>query len=271
MNNIEKSLNIDRLSKDQFYRYKMPAVIINIETNKTVIANIEQIAKSLHRDPIHINKYLGICTSVYSNNKYFLNGQYDNNKIQSTIYDYIDFFVLCKECGNPETKFFYDTSSFKRNCNSCGAQIEQDFHRLNTTIIKDINKGVNEDTKYENKSSISSLIKEETDQSEEILNIYRRENMNISQIFNELIKPKEIKQLSKIIKEEQIWNILENIENMLEINKKEDKIQLYLKALLKEGVSMGEIQSYFDVPRKNKKRSAILKKNAEYFFDSNNN
>lgn len=58
---------VDRNINDPFYRYKMPEVVVAHETSRTVIQNLEQIAKAISRNPIHILKFLSMsfgCTCV---------------------------------------------------------------------------------------------------------------------------------------------------------------------------------------------------------------
>lgn len=260
---------VDRTSKDPFFRYKMPPVVVNNDPSKTVIVNLDQIAKAICRNPAHIIKFLSInfgCTCVFTP-KYALNGSFDILKVQNGIYDFIDLFVLCKSCRNPETRFLFE-EPLKRICNSCGSVIPQETTKLNGLIMKD--KAVNEDKNYElsNKNSLSLLLKSEGDSSKEIFKCYEQESWGIDQIFNDYIKPKDMKQLSLVFKEFTLDQILENIENMLEMHKKEDKIDSFLKVLIKLGYSAENISEYFAKPRKDKKRSAFLKKNAEFYLEN---
>ncbi len=257
----------------------MPPVQINNEASKTVILNLDLISKSLHRNSSHIIKFLSInfgCTCVFTP-KYALNGSYDIQKIQNGIYDFIDIFVSCKSCKNPETRFVFEKDSreskdqaLARTCNSCGSTITQENHKLNAMIIKDKDKLINEDTKYEisNKNTLTALLKAEGDQSQQILESFEQEKWTLSQIFSENFKAKDIKNLSLIFKKFEFDQILENLENMLENNKKEDKVDLFLKALLKIGYSVDEIENYFTKPRKDKKRSSFLKKNVDFFIEN---
>lgn len=262
---------VDRQSKDPFYRYKMPSVAITNDPSKTVLLNLDAISKAVYRNPAHILKFLSInfgCTCVFTP-KYALNGSFDIQKVQAGIYDFVDIFVLCKACRNPETKFVFE-DVLKRSCNSCGSVIPQDFNKLNVVIMKDKDKFSNEDTKYDtsNKNSINSLLKLEGDQSQPIFECYKQEGLSIEQLFNEYLKPKDFKQLSLVFKEFHLDQILENVENMLETNKKEDKIELFLAALVKLGFQISEIEEYFSKPRKDKKRSPLIKKNAEFFINN---
>lgn len=259
---------IDRNVKDSFYRYKMPEVLVIHEASKTVIQNLEQISKALSRNPNHIIKFLSMefgCTCT-TGQKYALNGSFDENRLQSGIYDFIDIFVLCKECGNPETRFLND-QILKRGCNSCGAEYVQESHKLNVLIAKD--RSANEDTKYEasNKSNLQMLLKDDADNRERIYEIFQRETWSLEYIFTEYIKAKDFKQLSLVLKEFKVNKILENIENMLESKKKEDKAEGFLDALLEIGFRREEIVEYLSTPRVGKKRSPLLKKIFDIFCE----
>jgi len=256
---------VDRASNDPFYRYKMPEVVAVQETSKTVIQNIDQIAKALCRSPNHILKFLSMtfgCTCTFSP-RYALNGAFDADRIQAEVYSFIDMFVLCKECRNPETKFVYG-NVLGRSCNSCGAVFDQDSHKLNLVISKD--RGVNEDRKYEasNKSSIHVLMKEDSDNAERIYEVFKQESMQLEQVFEEYVKSRELKQLRRILREFSAGTVLQGVENMLEANKKDSKIDEYIYSLVELGFAKEEIVEYISKPRAGKKRSPIVKK----IFDS---
>lgn len=224
----------------------MPQILVSHDSSKTFITNLDLVAKSLHRNPLHILKFMSIemgCQCI--NEKYTLNGCFDMGKIQASVYDFIDMFVLCKCCKNPETKFIYE-EKLKRRCNSCGEEFLQDDHKINKIILK-TQDDVNEDKKYEMTDYFG-------EKSEKQVNV-----------FKNFIKAKE---LPESIKNENIETVLENIEEMLELNKKEDKIEGYLSALIKLGFTPEEIEKYFSKPRQGKKRSPLIKKNAEYYLNN---
>lgn len=127
-----KTINVDRSSQDGFYRYKMEEIETKIEGRgngiKTVLVNIEEIARSLDRDPRHLTKYLsyelGTLSSIdKANSKYIINGAHDKEKVQGHIFRFIEEFVLCKSCErNPETILFTDSNRRHINqiCKACG-------------------------------------------------------------------------------------------------------------------------------------------------------
>lgn len=99
------TLNINGV-KDDFYRYKMPALKIqSMNNNTTVLINIDVVAKSLNRS-IHdiltfLKKKLNTGGDV---KKMSLSGIWSKDILQSTLQHYINKYVLCKICGNPETE-----------------------------------------------------------------------------------------------------------------------------------------------------------------------
>ncbi|KAI5172991.1 translation initiation factor 5 [Nematocida sp. LUAm3] len=128
-----KSININRSSTDAFYRYKMPGIAVKIEGRgngiKTVLVNIEEIAKSLRRDPKHLTKYLsyemGTLSSIdEKNTKYIINGAHEKERVQEYLFQFIDDFVLCKECENPETVLYCRETrkAVYQKCMACGGE-----------------------------------------------------------------------------------------------------------------------------------------------------
>jgi hypothetical protein len=49
-------INIDRHNNDMFYRYKMPQLLVDVQKkSKTVLLNLNSVAKSLDRSPTGLN------------------------------------------------------------------------------------------------------------------------------------------------------------------------------------------------------------------------
>lgn len=260
---------IDRKSKDLFFRYKMPSLEITKECNKTVLLNLGVIAKSLCRDPFHIIKYLGMtlgCTQISDRNKFMLNGLFESQRLQTLIFDYIDLFVLCETCRNPETKYVMEDSVLKKKCNSCGSVNNQAQHKLNKTIIKDYETGVNEDNKYEksNKQNIIGLIKEDKENSADIYEVFCRMNLDLSDLFTEYFRASNLCKLMKIIGNHKLEEVLPLIEVMLEKAEKEDKIKGFLKVLCENNFPFEEIEKYYTGGRPCKNK--LIKKNAIIFI-----
>lgn len=109
---------------DPFYRYKMePINLISTRKNggTAIVKNTVAICTSLARDPKHVARYISkvIGRSVkLQDNCLVINGDTRTEELQNILQDYINKFVLCKVCGNPETKLSKDDLRMK--CASCG-------------------------------------------------------------------------------------------------------------------------------------------------------
>ncbi|KAJ1818194.1 eukaryotic translation initiation factor 5 [Coemansia sp. RSA 2599] len=140
-------INIRRDTKDQFYRYKMPRLQGKIEGKgngiKTVLPNIVEVSRALSRPPAYATKYfgseLGAQTKIEEkNDKYIVNGAHEVSKLQDLLYNFIDKFVLCGDCKNPETDLIITKEqTIVRHCMACGKRTDVDMkHRLSTYIVK---------------------------------------------------------------------------------------------------------------------------------------
>ncbi|KAJ7903364.1 domain found in IF2B/IF5-domain-containing protein [Mycena olivaceomarginata] len=106
-------VNIRRDVDDKFYRYRMPILLTKIEGKgngiKTVLPNMSDVARALSRPPSYTTKFfgceLGAQTSTDERNeRYIVNGAHDANRLRELLDGFIDKFVLCKSCKNPETE-----------------------------------------------------------------------------------------------------------------------------------------------------------------------
>ena len=111
-----RSINISGVNpvEDPSYRYKMPSVVGKIEGRgngiKTVIANISDLALSLHREPSEVNKFFGCemgaqTTYNEADDRAVVNGAHGDQELQGCVHKYVEKFVLCPGCGLPETTY----------------------------------------------------------------------------------------------------------------------------------------------------------------------
>ncbi|CDS35926.1 Eukaryotic translation initiation factor 5 [Echinococcus multilocularis] len=141
-------LNINQNVSDAFYRYKMPQLSAKVEGKgngiKTVIVNVTDIAKRLYRKPIYVTKYFGceLGAQIHvddKNDRYIVNGAHDTARLQELLFGFINKFVLCSNCGNPETTLQVKVKAGVVNtiCTACGNRGQLDpRHRLTQFIIK---------------------------------------------------------------------------------------------------------------------------------------
>jgi len=130
---------------DPEYRYKMPVVYGKIEGRgngiKTVIPNISEVALSLHRPPGEVNKFFGCelgAQTTYNTDtdRAVVNGSHSDKVLQDMIHRYIEVFVLCPNCGLPETDYKIKNGLIYHKCAACGAKDMVDMqHKLCTYIL----------------------------------------------------------------------------------------------------------------------------------------
>ncbi|KAG8844425.1 hypothetical protein FRB96_003060 [Tulasnella sp. 330] len=138
-------VNIRRDVEDKFYRYKMPVLQTKIEGKgngiKTVLPNVTDVARSLSRPPSYPTKYFGgelgaNSTIDEKNDRFIVNGAHDANRLRDLLDGFIDKFVLCGECKNPETDLFLTkTGDIFRDCKACGARTQIDPRQKLCTYI----------------------------------------------------------------------------------------------------------------------------------------
>ncbi|KAG7089419.1 hypothetical protein E1B28_011107 [Marasmius oreades] len=143
-------VNIRRDVDDKFYRYRMPLLLTKIEGKgngiKTVIPNMADVARALSRPPTYPTKFfgceLGAQTSFDEKNERFIvNGAHEANRLRELLDGFIDKFVLCRSCKNPETELVIlkqgRNETIIRDCKACGERTDIDMrHKLTTFILK---------------------------------------------------------------------------------------------------------------------------------------
>ena len=133
------SVNIPRDVEDMFYRYKMPLMetIHQGRGNgvKTIFVNLPDIANALERSDVCIIKFFeyhfGAGVSM-TKGKYIINGKFDHRDLEAALDVFIDRYVLCGMCGNPETTI----RSTRLRCKACGAKTPLSQDKLTAFIKK---------------------------------------------------------------------------------------------------------------------------------------
>lgn len=116
---------------DAHYRYKMPRITSRSQSAgngiKTCILNGPAVAKAIGRPTSYITQWYTYAFGVQAkpskkttNEMILLNGSHDPKKLLSSLYEFIDNFVMCPACGNPETTLEKKNNSLFLHCHSCG-------------------------------------------------------------------------------------------------------------------------------------------------------
>ena len=105
-------------------RFQVPELDILVEGNTTVIRNFADICDSVNRDLEQVIAYLLRELGTAGNldgKRAMLKGKATTTLIKERIKEYIDLYVLCGECGRPDTRIVKDGRTSLLECDACGA------------------------------------------------------------------------------------------------------------------------------------------------------
>jgi len=109
---------------------------------KTVVANLSSVSQSLARPPAYVIKYFGFELGAQTNtnptdDRWIINGAHEASKLQDHLDGFINKFVLCKSCKNPETDINIKDGRILLDCKACGQRTQVDLrHKLSGFILK---------------------------------------------------------------------------------------------------------------------------------------
>jgi translation initiation factor 5 len=120
---------------DPSYRYKMEAINTTQQSGKLVITNLNEVGKSItfnnldgknqgkENKPKMIVEYLkkrfGIAIKCDKElTKVFIKGV-TQGELQNAVYEFIEYFVICPTCKNPETILSKKKYSVYIKCQAC--------------------------------------------------------------------------------------------------------------------------------------------------------
>ncbi|MFC1768903.1 translation initiation factor IF-2 subunit beta [Nanoarchaeota archaeon] len=107
-------------------RFEIPKVMGHIQGNRTVISNFPQIANHLRRDVRHMLKFvlkeLAAPGEMKRTGALIFGTKLPASRINDKVRLYADRFVLCPECGKPDTKLEKEGPVTMLKCSACGAK-----------------------------------------------------------------------------------------------------------------------------------------------------
>ncbi len=106
-------------------RFEIPKVTGHVEGNKTIITNFLQVCDIFGRDSAQLLKYLQkelATPAVLENQRLIFGRKLSSNFINQKIEQFAKTFVLCKECGKPDTKLIREDRFLFLKCTACGAK-----------------------------------------------------------------------------------------------------------------------------------------------------
>ncbi len=110
----------------QAERFEMPFAETYLQGTKTIIRNFDIIISKVRRDPQLLVKYYSrelAVPATYANGKLTLHGKFNERSVNEKLNDFVNAYVLCKECKKPDTKVVEGTHGVKTlTCEACGAR-----------------------------------------------------------------------------------------------------------------------------------------------------
>lgn len=106
-------------------RFDVPEPQIRPDGSFTVLENFQEITDRFGREEDHVMKFLqselGTAAQLQENGRLRLTGEFRESRVAEALEEYTDAFVLCPECGLPDTKLVTESGAKMLRCEACGA------------------------------------------------------------------------------------------------------------------------------------------------------
>lgn len=106
-------------------RFEIPKAVTYASGKVTFIKNFAEISRSVRRNSGEIAKFLfkelGVPGEM-KGNELALNGKIGDRMINQRIEEYVSQFVMCRECGRPDTDIMKEGKFSFIKCQACGAR-----------------------------------------------------------------------------------------------------------------------------------------------------
>lgn len=126
---------------DPAYRYKMHRLILKKEKNKSCITNLHEIVMDIkipNQELIvsFFKKRLSLSITG-KGDRVLITSDVSQQTLQNTLYEFIEYFVICKRCRLPELSYMLTKNKLGTCCCSCGYDGTIDENHYTIKIIKD--------------------------------------------------------------------------------------------------------------------------------------
>lgn len=121
-------------------RFVVPEPSILQEGKTTIMDNFNNIVNIFNRDPDHLMKYLtrelGTAAKIEGGRATF-QGKFTKEIFKSNINAYMEEYVICSECGRPDTKLVKLDRILVLKCAACGGHRPVKKRRVTSSTPKD--------------------------------------------------------------------------------------------------------------------------------------
>ncbi|WP_410764454.1 translation initiation factor IF-2 subunit beta [Haloferax sp. DFSO60] len=106
-------------------RFSVPDPVVRPEGNVTIYENFAETHDRLARDDSHLLSFLqsefATSASIDEAGRARFTGAFKQTRVADALDEYVETFVLCGECGSPDTRFVTEQGTSKLKCDACGA------------------------------------------------------------------------------------------------------------------------------------------------------
>lgn len=106
-------------------RFEVPDVDVRQEGNVTVYESFQATVDRLDREESHVMKFLqdelGTSANIDERGRLRLTGEFKQSRVRDAVESYASEFVICPECGLPDTRLERQRGELVRRCEACGA------------------------------------------------------------------------------------------------------------------------------------------------------
>ena len=118
---LEETPEIEDASK----RFQVPDPTLRTEGSATIFENFRDVLDRLGREEDHVVRFLqtelGTSAQIDESGRARFTGSFRQNRIEEAMDAYADEYVICSECGLPDTNLVDEQGTTMLKCDACGA------------------------------------------------------------------------------------------------------------------------------------------------------
>lgn len=107
-------------------RFQIPDPDVRQEGNVTVFENFQSVLARLDRDADDVMQFvqteLGTSASIDERGRLRLTGDFRQDRVADAVHAYAEAYVICPECGLPDTNVVTEQGAELLQCDACGAR-----------------------------------------------------------------------------------------------------------------------------------------------------
>lgn len=107
-------------------RFEVSDPEVRQEGNASVVENFQTLCDEVDRDEDHLMRFLqddlGTSGHIDESGRARLTGEFRASRIEEAVAAYTEEFVLCSECGLPDTRLEREQGALLLRCEACGAR-----------------------------------------------------------------------------------------------------------------------------------------------------